>query len=70
MTEIENRLREAIRPFADIGAALAKHGPNDDGQWTRIQDDWIIFSAGTLWTITAGQLRKAYLAVLGEEGGE
>ena len=63
-TEHERTLLNALRPFASLGDALIKHHINDNSEWTRIPDDCIVLRGGLdTWYITAGQLRKAYLAM-------
>jgi hypothetical protein len=68
MTDSENRLRAAIKPFAELGAVLTKL-PDNGGVWTKIPDDNVLLSPSWLhgWDITAGQLRAAYAATV-EEG--
>jgi hypothetical protein len=56
----EARLREALRPFAVLGAALTKDGPHDNSIFVDIPDSETILSNRAGWKITAGQLRRAY----------
>jgi hypothetical protein len=58
--ERETRLLSALRPFAELGAALTKHGPHDNSPFVSIPDNDIILSNRAGWIVTAGQLRRAY----------
>jgi hypothetical protein len=69
MTDAENKLRAAIRPFAELGAVLTPMPDNYNTVWTTIPQNTVLLATAGLhgWDITAGQLRAAYLATV-EEG--
>lgn len=63
--EVE-RLREALRPFADLGEPFMRNTTNDDSVWVSCADAMeIYFGRPSVpgWRLSVGQLRAAVRAL-------